>query len=115
MVKINLKPLKAGKKYDKNVLYKIEESRIVSFEQEKFKAVADYIEQSLKKEDDNVSMLVATKLKNSLRPYENMIQPLRKFSQRSLEISGMKYELQVYLLEKVSDAEYEITINFSSD
>ena len=60
-------------------------------------------------------MLVATKLKNSLRPYENMIQSLRNFSQRILEISGMKYELQVYLLEKVSDTKYEITIEFSSD
>ncbi len=86
-----------------------------NFEQEKFKAVADYIEQSLKKEDDNVSMLVATKLKNSLRPYENMIEPLRKFSCKSLEISGIKYELQVYLLEKISDIEYEITINFACD
>lgn len=86
-----------------------------SFEQEKFKAVADYIEQLLKKEDNNVSMLVATKLKNNLRQYENMIQPLRNFSQKILEISGMEYELQVYLLEKVSDTEYEIIIKFSSD
>lgn len=86
-----------------------------NFEQEKFKAVANYIEQSLKKEEENVPMLVATKLKNTLRPYENMIQPLKNFSQRILEISGMKYELQVYLLEKISDTEYKITITFSSD
>lgn len=84
-----------------------------NFEERKFADVADLLERLFVSEDAPISKLVEIKLKNSLRPYKDEIRRMRYFSERKVEISGKIYELQVYLLEKISGVESKTVIEIS--
>lgn len=84
-----------------------------NFEERKFADVADLLERLFVSGDAPISKLVEIKLKNSLRPYQDEIRRMRYFSERKVEISGRMYELQVYLLEKISESEAKTVIEIS--
>lgn len=76
-----------------------------SFEKEKFAAAADLLEQLLSDKNILISKLTDLKLKNNLRPYVREVECLRDFSEEKVTISGRLYDLQIFLLEKISEQE----------
>ena len=82
-----------------------------NFEEQKFMDAALWIEKIFSGERKNISPLLQWKLKNSFEPYLSEVERLKLFSKRKLLIGNKRYDLQVYLLEKKSDSEYEIKIN----
>lgn len=80
------------------------------FEDRKFAAAADMLEDLFEKETDSTRELVEIKLKNSLWPYRNEVKRIRDFSEKRVMLCGRIYDLKVVLLEKVSQAEYEASI-----
>ena len=76
-----------------------------SFEKEKFAAAADLLEQLLSDKNILISELTDLKLKNNLRPYAREVECLRDFSEEKVTISGRLYDLQIFLLEKISEQE----------
>lgn len=50
------------------------------------------------------------KLKNNLVAYRNVAKRIRDFSEKRVMLCGKIYDLEVILLEKVSEAEYEASI-----
>lgn len=80
------------------------------FEERKFAAAADMLEDLFEKETDSTRELVEIKLKNSLWPYRNEVKRIRDFSEKRVMLCGRIYDLKVVLLEKVSQGEYEASI-----
>lgn len=81
-----------------------------SFEPEKFKAVAEKLENLMTKEDDSVPSLVRMKLKNNLRPYVTEIEPLYNFSEKKIVIRDNVYPLYIFTLQKINETDYEANI-----
>ena len=82
-----------------------------SFEPEKFKAVAEKLENFMTNEANNVPSLVSMKLKNNLRPYATEIEPLYNFSEKKIVIRDNVYPLYVFTLQKINETDYEANIN----
>lgn len=82
-----------------------------SFEGNKFLNVADFLDNldNLQK-PSYMQQLVWLKFKTNLKPYMSEAVTLRNFASRSVCISGILYELKVFILEKVNDLEYATTI-----
>lgn len=70
-----------------------------------------WIEKIFSEERKKISPLLQWKLKNSFDPYLSEVERLKLFSKRKLLIGDKRYDLQVYLLEKKSDFDYEVRIN----
>lgn len=84
-----------------------------SFEAEKFKSVADKLEKMVSEEKKDVPQLVSFKLKNNLRAYEAEIESLYNFADKKIVISKTIYQLQVFLLQRVNETDYETTIKLA--
>lgn len=63
------------------------------------------MEQLLSDKNILISELTDLKLKNNLRPYAREVECLRDFSEEKVTISGRLYDLQIFLLEKISEQE----------
>lgn len=87
-----------------------------NFEPKKFRAVAKQLEKMIKSQEEaKVSPLISLKLKNRLRAYESEVKPLCNFADKKITINGKEYDLQVFLMQKKSDSEFEITIKIVKD
>lgn len=71
-----------------------------SFEPEKFKAVAEKLENLMTNEANSVPSLVSMKLKNNLRPYATEIESLYNFSKKKIVIRNNVYPLYVFIIQK---------------
>lgn len=71
-----------------------------SFEPEKFRAVADLLEQRVQADDPKVSSLVTHKLRNNLGPYRGEIGKLRAFADQTVFIGGKPCPLHVFPLKQ---------------
>lgn len=84
-----------------------------SFEANKFLAVADFLEK-LKynhiEKPSNMSDLIWLKFQRNLNPYKTQVQSLRNFAEKIVEVGGKEYKLQVFLLEKNNESDFEISI-----
>lgn len=76
-----------------------------NFEVEKFEAVANFLENLFEGSNKQISELMELKLRASLAAYRGQIDVMRNFSNKIVDINGKAYELNVYLLEKMSDTE----------
>lgn len=81
-----------------------------SFEPEKFKAVAEKLENLMTNEINSIPSLVSMKLKNNLRPYATEIEPLYNFSEKKIVIGDNVYPLYVFTLQKINETDYEANI-----
>lgn len=81
-----------------------------SFEPEKFRRVAEQLKEMVTENNDDIPSLVSIKLKNNLRAYKSEIESLYNFSDKKIAINKEIYSLQVFLLQKVNDTDYETTI-----
>ena len=84
-----------------------------SFEANKFLAVADFLEK-LKynhiEKPSNMPDLIWLKFQRNLNPYKTQVQSLRNFAEKIVEVGGKEYKLQVFLLEKNNESDFEISI-----
>ncbi len=80
------------------------------FEKRKFSAAAEMLEDLFQKETAFIPKLVEIKLKNNLGAYRNEAKRIRDFSEKRVMLCGKIYDLEVILLEKVSEVEYEASI-----
>lgn len=81
-----------------------------SFEKEKFILAADMLESLFEKECLKVPRLLELKLKNNLGAYKNEVSRIRDFSQKRVILCGKVYDLNVVLLEKISELEYAASV-----
>ena len=85
----------------------------ISFEANKFLAVADFLEK-LKynhiEKPSNMQDLIWLKFQRNLNPYKTQVQSLRNFAEKIVEVGGKEYKLQVFLLEKNNESDFEISI-----
>lgn len=84
-----------------------------NFEKEKFMLVADMLESLFKRENTKVPRLLEIKLKNNLGAYKNEVNRIRDFSEKRIILCGKVYDLNVVLLEKVSESEYAASIKIA--
>ena len=71
------------------------------------------LESLFQKESPSVPKLLEIKLKNNLGAYRNEVNRIRDFSRKKVLIFEKPYDLKVILLEKISDTEYKVSIEFS--
>lgn len=81
-----------------------------SFEAEKFRNVAERLQNVVFEEKKAISQLISFKVKNNLRAYETEIEPLYHFADKKILLGKKMYELQVFLLNKMNETDYETTI-----
>ncbi|MBQ6889091.1 MAG: hypothetical protein IJN54_16445 [Lachnospiraceae bacterium] len=97
----------------------VEEERVgivtKSFESEKFKRVAEKLERMVTEEDTDVPTLVSYKLKNNIRAYRTEIEPLYNFADKKIVLNKTTYQLKVFVLQKINDTDYEITIKMANE
>ena len=54
--------------------------------------------------------LIWLKFQRNLNPYKTQVQSLRNFAEKIVEVGGKEYKLQVFLLEKNNESDFEISI-----
>lgn len=87
-----------------------------NFENKKFSDAADFLERLPKLEKpSNMPPLLWYKFKNSLMPYISEVVRLRNFASQKVSICGTLCHLHVYLLEKVNESEYAVSIKIRLD
>lgn len=84
-----------------------------NFESGKFIKAADLLELLFEHTDSSVPRLVQLKLKKNLMAYRNESIRLRDFAEKRVNIGEKTYDLQVFLLEKISDTECEATVKMA--
>ena len=82
-----------------------------NFEKHKFFAAASMIETIFGEDDKNIMPLIKLKLKGNLKPYLSEVDRLKQFSKKKVEIGDKMYALNVYLLRKRNDSEYELSLD----
>lgn len=86
------------------------------FEREKFLKVAEFLEGLSKWQKPwNIQPLLWYKLKNNLMPYVSASAKIRNFAENKVCICGYFYHLQVYLLERIENCEYAVSIEIGLD
>ena len=85
-----------------------------NFEPEKFRAVAEKLENMVTEEKEDIPALVSIKLKNNLRAYKTEIETLYNFADRKIMIRKKVYQLNLFLLQKVNDTNYETVIQMAN-
>ncbi len=85
-----------------------------SFEQEKFREVAEKLEKMVTDDKEEIPSLISFKLKNNLRAYTTEIVTLYNFADKKILIGEKMYELNVFLLQKISETDYEATIKIAN-
>lgn len=81
-----------------------------NFEHDKFRKAADKLEELIKNENKNISVLIQTKMRTNLRSYEGEIHRLRKFADEMLIMNKKEYALKVIILEKEKEETYSSEI-----
>lgn len=54
--------------------------------------------------------MIWLKFQRNLNPYKTQVQSLRNFAEKIVEVGGKEYKLQVFLLEKNNESDFEISI-----
>lgn len=85
-----------------------------NFEPEKFRAVAEKLENMVTEDKEDIPALVSIKLKNNLRAYKTEIGTLYNFADRKIMIRKKAYQLNLFLLQKVNDTNYETVIQMAN-
>lgn len=83
-----------------------------SFESEKFIAVAERLKKLIV-EEESISPLILYKAKNRVNAYKGQIEPLYNFAQQKVEIKGKMYQLQVFLMSKINESDYQASIQLA--
>lgn len=87
-----------------------------NFEKEKFLEVADFLERLPEYEkSSNVQSLVWYNFKKNLMPYMSKAEKIRDFANQKVTICNSLYQLHVYLLEKINELEYAVSIEIKLD
>ena len=81
-----------------------------NFEAGKFREVADFIEKIFRSCDGEIPVLLKTKLMTNLLPFKDEAEKIRKFADKIIMIRGKEYHLRVFLMKKISEDIYGITI-----
>lgn len=76
-----------------------------NFEHQKFTDAANFLEDLFQDKSDNIPMLTRLDLLNTLKPYKDEVQRLRKFGDEILLLHEREYKLTVFLLEKDKDGD----------
>lgn len=85
-----------------------------NFDTAKFEAVAGMYDK-IYHEDGTANPLILYKLRNNLKPYGSIIERIKQFAQKKVEICGKTYRLHIYLLkEEQKDKTQEISSNTSA-
>lgn len=86
-----------------------------NFDSDKFIKVSELLEQLFEKENDDMPLLVSLKLKNALNPYKGEIAKIRDFANQKVTIGKNRYDLEVFILKKISNSEYVTSIEIADD
>ena len=84
-----------------------------NFEAEKFRAVANRVDEIMATDEENIPSLVLYKLKNSLKAYAQETETLNDFAERKVLIMGKLYQMKVFLLHRVDELDFRTTIQLS--
>ena len=84
-----------------------------NFDVNKFIQVANLLE-SLLRQDVDTNDLVLLKLKNSLSSYVSEIDRIKMFANQKIKIRKTIYNLEVFMLEQVSDSEFSTFIQIAA-
>lgn len=82
-----------------------------NFEANKFAEAAELLEKVFDEDDESILPLIRFKFKTNLKPYLSEGEQLRRFAEKKVLIGEKIYDLNVYLLNKRNDAEYDLTLN----
>ncbi len=82
-----------------------------NFDTAKFEAVAEMYDK-IYRENETANSLTLSKLRNSLRPYGNIVERVRQFARKEVELCNKTYRLHTCLLKKNDSGE---TMPLSAD
>lgn len=80
------------------------------FEEQKFRGLADFLENLEGLPKLKINPQVWYKLQNQFKPYVNEAVKIREFADHKVTICGKSYSLNVFLLEQEKESEYAVSI-----